>query len=263
MTIQKRQKLNQTLSHWPESGLRTAGSLRAQGISTALLAHYARNGWLKQAGRGVYRRPGDKPGWAAAFQALCEEKGMAVHVGGLSALELQGYGRYIPLGDEAERPLFVNGPAKTRLPAWFVGSVGRPVQYAATDLFAGALPSSVTAIRVDGQTVQASAPERAVLEMLALVPQKLDFGDALDVVSGLAELRPAVLQDLLEKCRSIKVKRLFFYCARESGHVWYAALDRRKVNLGSGKRELIKGGTLDKEFLLTVPKPWYDADAVF
>jgi len=57
---------------------------------------------------------------------------------------------------------------------------------------------------------------------------------------------------LLESCSSVKGKRLFLYYAREASHSWYPALDRSRINLGAGKRELVKGGKLDKEFLLTV-----------
>jgi len=68
---------------------------------------------------------------------------------------------------------------------------------------------------------------------------------------------------LLEGCSSIKVKRLFLYCAREAGHSWYLALDRSRVDLGAGKRELVKGGTLDKEFLLTVAANPYATEIRF
>jgi len=60
------------------------------------------------------------------------------------------------------------------------------------------------------------------------------------------------MQMLLESCSSVKAKRLFLYYAREASHSWYPALDRSRIDLGAGKRELVKGGKLDKEFLLTV-----------
>ena len=85
----------------------------------------------------------------------------------------------------------------------------------------------------------------------------------MEIVGGLASLRVDLMQALLEGCSSVKVKRLFLYCARESGHSWYSALDRGRIDLGVGKRELVKGGKLDKEFLLTVEASPYTTEIRF
>jgi hypothetical protein len=70
----------------------------------------------------------------------------------------------------------------------------------------------------------------------------------------LGTLRANVLQDHLQKCRSIKVKRLFLFLARESGHGWYKKLNRSRVKLGSGKRSIEPGGVYDSEFEITVAR---------
>ncbi|MGY4414931.1 hypothetical protein ACVWW4_006667 [Bradyrhizobium sp. LB7.1] len=52
----------------------------------------------------------------------------------------------------------------------------------------------------------------------------------------------------------MKVKRLFFWFADRHNHSWLKQIDRGKVDLGTGKRMLVKGGRLDPKYLITVPK---------
>ena len=74
------------------------------------------------------------------------------------------------------------------------------------------------------------------------------------MMEGLATLRPGRLQKLLEDCRSIKVKRLFFFFADRHPHAWLKRLDKRTVGLGDGKRMLVRGGKLNKTYQITVPE---------
>jgi hypothetical protein len=258
MNVQKRDNLNKMLRQWPANGLQTAADLRTQGISSALLHHYVQRHWLEQVERGVYRRPGDSPGWQAAVHTVQSAMGLPVHVGGLTALELQGYGHYM-----GERSLWLYAPPRTRLPAWVEGATGRAVRFVPTNSLGDTPSESLHSIMVDGVTVLVSTAERAALEMLYHVPGQVGFGEALDVISGLASANVGLMQTLLEKCSSVKAKRLFCYCAREAGHSWYTALDRSRIDLGVGKRELVKGGKLDKEFLLTVEVTSYSAETQF
>jgi hypothetical protein len=258
MNKQNRNKLNQMFQHWPTSGLRTAASLRAHGISSALLHHYVQRHWLEQVGRGVYRRPSDMPGWAAALHVVQQEENLPIHVGGLTALALQGYGHYM-----GERPLFLYAPPRTRLPAWVPGATGHEVRFCPINFLEHAPENSVHNMVVEGVGVTVSTPERAALEMLYHVPQEVGFSESMEVLGNLAALLVGLTQALLEGCSSIKVKRLFLYCAREAGHSWYPALDSSRIGLGAGKRELVKGGILDKEFLLTVPTSHYPAEIQF
>lgn len=258
MSVQKRDILNKMLRQWPSSGLQTATSLRAQGISSALLHHYVQRQWLEQVERGVYRRPGDAPGWQAALHTVQREMSLPVHAGGLTALALQGYWHYI-----GERPLFLYGPSRTRLPAWFEGAASREVRFTPTNFLDAAPQESLHSITTEGVVISLSTPERAALEMLYHVPGQVGFGESLEIVGGLASLRVELMQSLLERCSSVKVKRLFLYCARESAHSWYSFLDRTRIDLGSGNRELVKGGKLDKEFLMTVEVSPYSAEIRF
>ena len=67
-------------------------------------------------------------------------------------------------------------------------------------------------------------------------------------------LRPHVIQELLESCKSIKVKRLFLYMAEKAGHSWLKYLDQSKIELGFGDRLVVKNGVYIKRYGITVPK---------
>jgi Transcriptional regulator, AbiEi antitoxin, Type IV TA system len=72
-------------------------------------------------------------------------------------------------------------------------------------------------------------------------------------MEGLPNLSPQRLQKLLTRCRSIKVKRLFFSFADRHQHAWLKRIDRAAVDLGKGKRMLVKDGKLDRAYRITVP----------
>jgi hypothetical protein len=80
------------------------------------------------------------------------------------------------------------------------------------------------------------------------------FVHALEIFEGLTALRPALVNTLLRHCRSLKVKRLFLFMADRVKYPWCERLDKAGINLGSGKRVIVKGGVLDKRYLITVPE---------
>ena len=73
-------------------------------------------------------------------------------------------------------------------------------------------------------------------------------------MQGLTALRPAVVQSLLEHCRSIKVKRLFLWSAESHQHTWFGRLDLAGVDMGKGKRQVFEGGVYDSKYQITVPR---------
>ena len=73
------------------------------------------------------------------------------------------------------------------------------------------------------------------------------------LMDGLVNLRPRRLQTLLEQTSSVKVKRLFLFFAERHGHAWFSQLDSQKIDLGSGKRVLVKNGKLNKKYQITLP----------
>jgi hypothetical protein len=72
-------------------------------------------------------------------------------------------------------------------------------------------------------------------------------------------LSPNRLSKLLADCKSIKVKRLFFFFADRHNPAWRKRLNSEEFDLGSGDRMLAKGGRLDPTYRITVPE---DLDAL-
>ena len=102
--------------------------------------------------------------------------------------------------------------------------------------------------------IRYASPERAFLEVTSTVSSTEEVRQVQIMMEAAANLRPALVQSLLQECRQVKAKRLFLWIARQQGHPWYRHIDQAKVDLGSGKRQLVKGGVLDNEFLITVPR---------
>ena len=101
--------------------------------------------------------------------------------------------------------------------------------------------------------IRYASKERAVLELLDELPKHESFHQVDALMEGLSDLSPRRLQTLLETCASVKVKRLFLFFADRHRHAWRSRLDVTRVDLGSGKRVLVRGGTLDPGYHITVP----------
>lgn len=108
-------------------------------------------------------------------------------------------------------------------------------------------------MEIDGVKIYTSSPEQAILEYLYDLPKREGWDEANYLMEGLMTLRPNVVQMLLADCNSIKVKRLFLYLAEKYDHNWLKRLDVSEIDLGKGKRQIIKGGKLDKKYQITVP----------
>jgi hypothetical protein len=90
--------------------------------------------------------------------------------------------------------------------------------------------------------------------LLNEVPQRETFHQADVLMEGLRNLSPRRLHTLLVACRSVKVKRLFLWFAERHNHAWLRSLNRSGIDLGQGKRMLVKGGKFDPKFNITVPE---------
>ena len=102
--------------------------------------------------------------------------------------------------------------------------------------------------------LQYSCPEKAILELLAAVPNSISFEHADHRMQGLHNLAPRKLDALLKTCCSIKVKRLFLWLAGRHQHAWLKHLTPDQYALGTGKRLLAKGGRLESTWQITVPR---------
>lgn len=252
MTGERRNILNRILREWTPDSVVVSPWLESRGVYQQLAHEYEKSGWMRRIGRGAYVRPGDIVEWDGALLAVQEQLGLPIHVAGKTALQLQGYAHFLPLGKGGT--LFLFGLPGTRLPAWFRNYDWESrLRYITTNLFDPEKEVGLTKKEFGRRTIIISTPERAILEVLYLVPGEESFSEAEYLLEGLATLRPRLVQELLEQCRSIKVKRLFMYLVEKANHVWAKRLEPGKINLGSGKRLIVKGGRYDPKYKITVP----------
>lgn len=273
-------KLNQLQRDLPEGLLVDAAWLKARGYSAQLCRKYVTAGWLERPAHGVYRKPGGKLLWEHVIISLQTLLTKPLLVGGGTALTLHGFSHYLR---REEKEVHLYGPEdaptwlnKLPLPIKFVshnsGALFRnePIHFGLTSLGWNLKDNSEAAnenpqgasfrIMPWGQwdwPLTLSTPERAVLEMLDGLPAHESFDQADKIMEGLATLSPRRLQKLLLDCKSIKVKRLFFFFADRHNHPWRKHLDKDAVDLGTGKRMLVPGGRLDPTYLITVPEELY------
>ncbi len=245
-------KINQLLRLWPVNVVAVQAWLQAQGVSRQLAAGYLRGGWIRKIDHGAYARMDGKVEWTGALFALQRQLGLQVHVGGKTALSRKGLAHFVALGS---RPtVFLVGGKSTQLPRWFSRyDWGVRVQFVRSTLFEdGRHELGLTEDDCGGYSIMMASPERAILEVLDRVPQDESFEGAKLIMEGLTSLRPRLVQTLLERCTSVKAKRLFFFLAEECRHSWVQDLDKKRIALGKGKRVVVKGGRLDPVYQITV-----------
>jgi len=254
MTSQKTAKLNQLFQRWPKGTVATQTWLNQLGISSKLANWHVGSGWLNRFGARAFKQPGDQVGWQGGLYALQTQLKMTVHIGGRTALELQGRSHFVPLGPQKKVLLVSDQPEQ--LPAWFRNHPWNEIlQHRCLSLFERVLNESFTMLDCGGFKVIMSNTERAILEQMHLVKSNADIEHAYKLMEGLSTLRPNVVQVLLENCRSAKAKRLFLWSAQTAGHIWFMNLNSARINLGKGKRQIYKGGQFNQRYMITVPKP--------
>ena len=249
MTTRKEIKIKKLLDEHVQGTVMLASWLEKRGISHDLQKHYRRNGWIESVGTGAFKRPKENVTWQGGLYALQEQSKMSVHAGGLTALSLLGFSHYFRL---AEEKIYLFSPLKINLPVWFQNySWGNPVVHIKTSF----LPYGLALQNHEEKNfkIKISSAERAILEYLYLSPAKMDLVEGYQVLSGLTNLRPKLLQELLEKCTSVKVKRLFLYMAERTGHKWYDFINRSAINLGKGDRSIVKNGIYISSYKITIP----------
>jgi hypothetical protein len=146
-----------------------------------------------------------------------------------------------------------------RLPCWFVNhdAWGSTIDYTSAKLFSDTASASLIEHQVGGFVVRISNELRAVLEVLASVPDKVSLDEARELVNGLTASHPGKVREILLACRSIKAKRLFLALADAAGHAWMRTFDLTGVDLGRGPRTLVRGGKLHKKYKITLPEAFF------
>ena len=226
--------------------------LSSHGINMDSIEYYLNQGYLERVCRGVYRRP--IPDTSQRFSTSSKEvsPGIAilslqwilkyqVHVGGESALSLF-YCTDYELFDTVQFYLYGSTPAwlkhvpvaaefRLRNSSLFGNDI--------TGIFAGLIRGKFPLWGSPQRwPLKVSSEERATLELLNELPHRVSFSYVDQIFRRLGGLRPKELMDLLDRCLSVKVRRLFCVFAERHQHYWWKKMDLSCLDLGSGVRVL-------------------------
>jgi hypothetical protein len=250
MSIVKEIKLKQLYQLLPEDVVAPSSWLTSHDYSAQLLYKYVESGWLEKVSRGAYIRANSTVTWQSVVLGLQKEDKNSFIVGGLSALNLLGFAHYLPLGGE-KTMLY----GKDKVPSWIKGLKSADEFSFFKKPFFKELGITTYNTHIRDLHITISTPERAIFELLYLVEKDgMSFSFVAEIFEGLTTLRPTLLNELLFECKSIKVKRLFLYLAHHYNFAWISRIDEDKLNLGVGKMQIVKNGTYDKTYKITVPK---------
>jgi hypothetical protein len=236
--------------------------LQTKGYTRPTIDYYVRSKKLENIGRGVYRRPGPPLKWEHVCYSL-QELGYALHIGAHSALDLQGFAHYLAIGQN-EKPIALFG--ENKLPAW-VNQISDDIRFVAfAQKTFSKLPKNSLTTHTFGHwdwELKISTVELALFELLSQIKEESDFWTADSYFESATILRPELVNALLRTCTHVQTKRLFLWFADRHAHQWSHRIDRDGLDLGSGKRAIVKGGTLDKKYHITVPREMAYNDELF
>jgi len=250
MSVNNKKKLNLLINNWQDGMIYTQHHLKKQGYNYSLVQRYYSSQWIEPVETGAYKKYGDTVAWQAGIYAIQSQLNLTIHPGGRTALELLGYAHYLRFKDR----VFLFGKAGETLPKWFRDAGWqKEFEYHQTKLF-GDSQSGLMSYEHRGISLTVSAPERAAMEMIYLIPKTQGFDEADKIMNGLLSLRPDIVQGLLENCRSVKVKRLFLYLSDRNELPWFADLNLNNIDLGSGKRVIVKNGKYNAKYRISIPE---------
>lgn len=243
-------KINQLLQLQPQGVVLTTSWLIQQGYSYELLQKYRKSNWLHLIGNGAMVRSNDSVDYLGAIYSLQNQLNLNIHIGAKSALILVGKAHFIEFNTTS---VYVFGNEKVQIPSWFkkydwgVKLIHKKTSFLPSDI-------GLQELEVKGFSIKISSPIRALMECLYLSPEKQDIVECYELMKGLTNSAPKTIQVLLEKCNSVKVKRLFLYLAERVNHDWFNHLDISRINLGEGKRSISLKGKYIPKYKITVPK---------
>src|SRR5699024_3744298 len=212
MSLEKESKINKLLKAWPKGTVYLSRWLGANGYSSQLLNRYKNSNWIENVGVGAVKRFGDDISIEGALYALQKQAESTIHIGGKSALSLQGKAHYLQFS-ATKIQLF--GGKNEKLPSRLIHYPWKAeLQYFSSSF----LPEDIGLVPIESKIVSCciSGPDRAMMESLYLAAKKVELIECYELVVGVNNLRPTGVRQLLGRCTSIKVKRLFLYMAEKA-----------------------------------------------
>lgn len=245
----------------PSGSLASKSWLKTHQFTEHAIDNLIKTQQLTQISYGIYTRAGAKPEWQDVVFFLQQQLKSDLTVGGLTALELQGFSHYLSFSSRKNVHLY----GGDTLPLW-VKRIDDTVSYHRHTLSAlfGKHINKTAGTEVNKYTanlpwkdtkvgLRISIPERAALEILSLIPESMSFDHGDELFDIFSNLSPRKVQSLLELCNSVQVRRLFLWFAERHKHAWFNKLELGKLDLGRGKRVIAKEGKLDLKYNITVP----------
>ena len=238
------------LEHWPSGLAATTPWMQSFGVTSQLVQRYMKSGWIEPLGHGAYKKTKDTVEWYGALASIQQQLSVPVHLGGPTALAAQGSAHYIRLGKER---VFLFSRLLQKLPRWFqTRDWGNPIEHVTTTFLPEGL--GITEQDYNGVLLRMSSRERAILESLYLSPQHYDLLECYQVMEGMFDIRPHLVQELLVQCKSVRVKRLFLFMANKATLPVLEHLDLSTIDLGTGDRCIVENGVYNAQYKLSVPK---------
>jgi hypothetical protein len=230
--------------------------LNAHGFDRPSIDYYSRSNMIVPLCRGIYRKPGSQLKWEHVVYSLLE-LGYSVHVGHTYALQFHGYAHFLELTGGSIVTLY----AERKTPQWpFQLELKAQLERLSRNPFSETYNGGIEKVLFGSWDweIPYSTPERALIEVCSTLDNDVDIVSADKSFEGAGTLRPKLLQDLLENTRQVKAKRLFLWFVRRHAFPWFSQINIDKLELGSGKRQIVANGVYDSEFQITVPKELVD-----
>ncbi len=249
-------KINKLLQGAQEGKLYFSSWLEKNGYSAQLVKSYRDSKWLTALAPGVMYRTGSKLNAVGALSCYNEQLGKHFHIAAHSALEMENCMHYVPMG---KPNMMVRHPKGEAVPKWLTETeLDYNLRFFTLDIFD---EEQIESFNENGFQISISSREQAFMECLALAPNKYFIMDLYYLMEQLGSIRPKVVQRLLEGCKNYKVKRLFLYMAEKAGHIWYKELELDRIDLGTGKYALVKGGMSSvyiPKYKITIPEELHE-----
>ncbi len=247
-------KINKLLISLPPGVVVQSAWLTSQGYNSDLQKRYRKSNWFTAIGTGAMIRTGDDVSLEGGLYALQSQSLFSVHPGGRTALAYLGKAHYLDL---SAKNTILFGLRSEHLPKWFTGfNWCVNIAYYPTAFLPPEL--GLEAYNFNSFTIKISGAIRAIMECLYLAPDHQELMECLQVMESLNNLRPIQVQEMLEGCKSVKVNRLFLFMAEKVGHSWVKYLKTDKIDLGAGKRSIVKNGIYDSKYQITIPEELVD-----
>jgi hypothetical protein len=245
-------KVNQMLSNWNSGDVHGLDWLGKYNIDRKLAYKYCKSGYLDRIVPGVFIKANEQPNPYGVIRYLQQELNLNLHVSGRTALELQGHAHYLLMGKQNK--IYLTSYENRTFPKWLKEYWGDFEFSFRKSSLIGSEKYLIEHEAAGGYKVNVSSRELAIMELI----ENFDLSNSLEIVENYAEslntLRSYVLQEILEECQSVKVKRVFLYISEKLKLACFKKLNLEKINLGRGKRVVVEGGSLDKKYNITVDR---------